>query len=823
MDHHFLPHHTSHTTQISHPSSQHGQLSQHQQPLSRPPFTESNPSAQQQPQQAHGQGSQAQAQQGQGQQPPQIRSRITVVCAECKRLKLRCDRRAPCGSCTKRDTVQRCIYSPAAAEKVDLHSLNNRLIQVEAALAMITSGQFESVYPGVRELVDNVRGMGGLATGSGPVASSGQAGFLGPHVSSTQAQGGRAEGYREQTGLGPQGQSAPLESNSHPQTAGDSDIDLHPHSHQHTHQHHHHHGTAPSQTYSTSNSFKALAKDCARVIDPSSISRPQVTQEEQTKRGTIHDDGSSAQTRLIKLEPSPSDLGFDGSRSPSPIPFFAPTSQSTSTSNTTAPPSIYASSTTATPPILLPALSIYYPLPTIPPPGSTEPEGIAPPFSGLSSSGGTFSSIPTHTTSNPSQPQITSALLALLPTGEKCLRWLELAEKVINIRGVPLEFEARQSDGQPQHSTEKTAWESFEERCWPLIGAQGKPRVSEGEKKERARHRERERRRERDRDKPPGSTASSSTSPGGSRESEKDSAQRSLKEQEREKAQRARQIYFGGLATGPGGSVVTSGIPRKRAIDEYREREGLSPSPGSSGASNGPRAPSPPLFRPPARKERVASIPFHQALATPKKDEPLTFFALMCTVLAIGGITERAQTTKQARSADSSALPGSSTSSINILQATDASPSPEFLYALGRQALGVWDTQVSSSSSSFKSCEKERQKLEYILTCSVAANYVLLGLELGVRPDRDGIFDGGEEIEGEGLDFEAEQQQQRVAGCGNEEEERMHEESSRRKAGRIIYGLVSPLYLVSTSRKPPYFTLYTGFLLFSAEPERRSF
>lgn len=66
----------------------------------------------------------------------QIRSRITVVCAEvcrdyffhdlfrdlifikCKRLKLKCDRRTPCGSCTKRDTVARCIYSPAAAEKV---------------------------------------------------------------------------------------------------------------------------------------------------------------------------------------------------------------------------------------------------------------------------------------------------------------------------------------------------------------------------------------------------------------------------------------------------------------------------------------------------------------------------------------------------------------------------------------------------------------------------------------------------------------------------------------------------------------------------------
>ncbi|KIM41574.1 hypothetical protein M413DRAFT_71958, partial [Hebeloma cylindrosporum] len=79
--------------------------------------------------------------------PSQIRSRVTV----CKRLKLKCDRNTPCGSCTKRNTVDRCTYSPAAAEKVDLHSLNNRMIQVETFLAMLTAGQplpaFQSTYP----------------------------------------------------------------------------------------------------------------------------------------------------------------------------------------------------------------------------------------------------------------------------------------------------------------------------------------------------------------------------------------------------------------------------------------------------------------------------------------------------------------------------------------------------------------------------------------------------------------------------------------------------------------------------------------------------
>lgn len=69
-----------------------------------------------------------------------IRSRITVVCAECKRLKLRCDRRNPCGSCVKRDTVQRCQYTAAAAEKIDVQSLHNRLQIVESQLAQIYAG-----------------------------------------------------------------------------------------------------------------------------------------------------------------------------------------------------------------------------------------------------------------------------------------------------------------------------------------------------------------------------------------------------------------------------------------------------------------------------------------------------------------------------------------------------------------------------------------------------------------------------------------------------------------------------------------------------------
>jgi positive regulator of sigma E activity len=38
--------------------------------------------------------------------------------SQCKRLKLKCDRRIPCSSCQKRDCVSRCVYSQAAAEKM---------------------------------------------------------------------------------------------------------------------------------------------------------------------------------------------------------------------------------------------------------------------------------------------------------------------------------------------------------------------------------------------------------------------------------------------------------------------------------------------------------------------------------------------------------------------------------------------------------------------------------------------------------------------------------------------------------------------------------
>ncbi|EJD37952.1 hypothetical protein AURDEDRAFT_187875 [Auricularia subglabra TFB-10046 SS5] len=65
-----------------------------------------------------------------------IRSRVTVVCTECKRLKLKCDRRVPCGSCVKRSTAPKCQYSVEARDKIDVQTLHNRILVIENTLQM---------------------------------------------------------------------------------------------------------------------------------------------------------------------------------------------------------------------------------------------------------------------------------------------------------------------------------------------------------------------------------------------------------------------------------------------------------------------------------------------------------------------------------------------------------------------------------------------------------------------------------------------------------------------------------------------------------------
>ncbi|TEB39748.1 hypothetical protein FA13DRAFT_1808124 [Coprinellus micaceus] len=43
--------------------------------------------------------------------PSPLGPRVTVVCAECKRLKLKCDRQSPCNQCGGKANPDRCLYS----------------------------------------------------------------------------------------------------------------------------------------------------------------------------------------------------------------------------------------------------------------------------------------------------------------------------------------------------------------------------------------------------------------------------------------------------------------------------------------------------------------------------------------------------------------------------------------------------------------------------------------------------------------------------------------------------------------------------------------
>ncbi|TDL20973.1 hypothetical protein BD410DRAFT_790331 [Rickenella mellea] len=70
-------------------------------------------------------------------QPAQQRARVTVVCGECKRLKLKCDRRTPCGACVKRDTTDKCIYASGASEKIDAQFVLNKHTALEQEVEVL--------------------------------------------------------------------------------------------------------------------------------------------------------------------------------------------------------------------------------------------------------------------------------------------------------------------------------------------------------------------------------------------------------------------------------------------------------------------------------------------------------------------------------------------------------------------------------------------------------------------------------------------------------------------------------------------------------------
>lgn len=118
---------------------------------------------------------------------------ISDMPSQCKRLKLKCDRRTPCSSCLKRDTVTRCVYSQAAAEKIDVQSIHNRTLVLEGVIAKLLEAPPGATLQSVLHSIGHSAPYGGAAfpgTGSTPAAAavgSGMAAAIVPSISNDRA------------------------------------------------------------------------------------------------------------------------------------------------------------------------------------------------------------------------------------------------------------------------------------------------------------------------------------------------------------------------------------------------------------------------------------------------------------------------------------------------------------------------------------------------------------------------------------------------------------------------------------------------------------
>lgn len=487
----------------------------------------------------------------------------------------------------------------------DLHSLNNRLIQVEAILAMITNGQnppaFQSSYP------------------------------LTYSTSSNTAQ--QAVGTAS---------LVPHSSGAHP------------------HQHHHHYA-APSHISphdSLSLSFNEMSSMWLEDLDLGLSCLPSTSHSASPTAQRQRSYSNPDNVGLIKLEPSPIDIELtqpqitphsNNSGRPTSFPSRAP-SPVKRNSFTRSEHYHQQQQKRSSAQQLLPALSIYYPIPSIPPPGTSVSSSA--PFShhpsNASPSSTSPSTSPTSISANngndPSsnlqtqytKPQVTQALIALLPSLLTCNVFLRNARDIFRLRPIPFECGPEQG------------WKHFENRCLTLLGG--------GTNKEKAKEREK-------------------------------------KEREREKARearRARQIYFGGI---PG---LQPHVVQDTDMDDA----------GGGSSKNATKANADP--------------------ADENEDISLTFFAIMCAVLAIGA-----------------SIPPAAGSPISSSTADAIKSSPAFLFALSQQALGVWDTHASSVTFGIPSAAaEESEKLDYLLACIAGLCYLLFTSSPMRVPDTEGEGSG---------------------------------------------------------------------------------
>ncbi|RPD64670.1 hypothetical protein L226DRAFT_528955 [Lentinus tigrinus ALCF2SS1-7] len=80
--------------------------------------------------------------------------RVPVSCAECRRLKLRCDRQVPCESCTKRGCAALCpdgslptTKGPKLKAAAEVEELKDKIAQLEAALRQMQAAVSDEPHP----------------------------------------------------------------------------------------------------------------------------------------------------------------------------------------------------------------------------------------------------------------------------------------------------------------------------------------------------------------------------------------------------------------------------------------------------------------------------------------------------------------------------------------------------------------------------------------------------------------------------------------------------------------------------------------------------
>ena len=162
----------------------------------------------------------------------------------------------------------------------------------------------------------------------------------------------------------------------------------------------------------------------------------------------------------------------------------------------------------------------------------------------------------------------------------------------------------------------------------------------------------------------------------GKREREKEKA----KEREKGKAmeaKRARQIYF-------------AGIPALQSVQQRNDNLEDGGGGGSGDSS----------FRGGRILDEGGGTGVEEELS-------LTFFAVMCAVLAVGSHSSSSQ----------GSIP---------------SENPAFFFALSQQALGVWDTHTSSSGDT-----EERERMDFLLASLIGVAYLILSGSSASAVDED--------------------------------------------------------------------------------------